>query len=661
MISRFANVTATQHVASSHYLYDDMGRVRQLVHSTSTTAPALYSWGSGPLAGYRYTYDNASRITSLYSYADGSTDYSYDTVDQLYYADNSTIDDDSYTYDANGNQFGHLAGAIGINNQLIYDGTYNYEYDAEGNRQRRVEIATSAVTDYQWDHRNRLTSVRDSTSNTVTEDWGYREGSMSATYYTSATVRPAPEGSAIIVSIVSTAPSLTYTLVNRSATSGSDYAVDPNYANGQIEVPPWQTVELRLPTFANTSGETTESFEIQISDGSGQIILEADIFDLTLAQSVDYKYDAFNQLIRRTLDADGAGSGTATDTFFSHNNGQINLQFDGNAASDLTDRYLWGPHVDQLLADETVTSLTSAGNVQWPLADHLGTVRDIADRNESTGVTTITNHRRYDSFGNLQSESNAAVDLLFGFTGRAFDETTGLQNNLNRWLDPKTGNWLSEDPIGFSGGDPNLYGYVGNSPTNSTDPTGLVVAGDYPPIPPGHPDETPHGEWGTLFYLLEGFNATEQEFARAGCMRLAGLRLGTADVSGPIWRFTFPHMAPGALLFDNLRDAENAAQALARTGKEVRIFAVQSNGPLKAPPPGFTRPKGTEIHPSQIDLSFHYNFATRHFCGGKDVWEWMNDADGTIVHSAVLPGMTTTIYAVIVVNPANPHLPKRSP
>jgi RHS repeat-associated protein len=124
------------------------------------------------------------------------------------------------------------------------------------------------------------------------------------------------------------------------------------------------------------------------------------------------------------------------------------------------------------------TSLTSAGNVLWPLADHLGTIRDIADRDESTGVTTVTNHRRYDSFGNLISETNAAVDELFGYTGRMFDESTGLQNNLNRWYDPKTGNWISEDPIGFQGGDANLSRYLNNSPTHFIDPNGLEVAGD---------------------------------------------------------------------------------------------------------------------------------------------------------------------------------------
>lgn len=68
------------------------------------------------------------------------------------------------------------------------------------------------------------------------------------------------------------------------------------------------------------------------------------------------------------------------------------------------------------------------------------------------------NHIACDAFGNVASETNASVDHLFGYTGRAFDESTGLQNNLNRWYDATTGLWMSEDPIGFSAGDPNFIG-----------------------------------------------------------------------------------------------------------------------------------------------------------------------------------------------------------
>jgi len=83
------------------------------------------------------------------------------------------------------------------------------------------------------------------------------------------------------------------------------------------------------------------------------------------------------------------------------------------------------------------------------------------------------NHLIYDAFGNVTSESNPTVDSLFLFTARPFDADTGLQNNLNRWYDASVGRWLSEDPIGFNGGDGNLYRYVGNCPTVSRDAVGL--------------------------------------------------------------------------------------------------------------------------------------------------------------------------------------------
>jgi len=39
--------------------------------------------------------------------------------------------------------------------------------------------------------------------------------------------------------------------------------------------------------------------------------------------------------------------------------------------------------------------------------------------------------------------------------------------------DPLVGRFLEEDPDGFAAGDPDLYRYVGNHPTNATDPSGL--------------------------------------------------------------------------------------------------------------------------------------------------------------------------------------------
>ena len=98
----------------------------------------------------------------------------------------------------------------------------------------------------------------------------------------------------------------------------------------------------------------------------------------------------------------------------------------------------------------------------------------MAEYDDTTNTTSVANHIVYDAFGSKQTETNAAIDTLFGYTGRAFDEETGLQNNLNRWYDSTTGRWISDDPIGFAAGDANLYRYVGNSPTDLIDPTGNV-------------------------------------------------------------------------------------------------------------------------------------------------------------------------------------------
>jgi RHS repeat-associated protein len=268
-----------------------------------------------------------------------------------------------------------------------------------------------------------------------------------------------------------------YYVEDVSAVSGVNYT-DPNSTNSSS----WALVgagDQIIFSTANLSGNSgTLSFKIHVRAvdyPAEEVVVEADIYDRdeVVIQFVDYAYDVYNQLVRRTLDDDGpGGENEPADTFYSYQDGQIALQFDSATATYPSHRYLWNPAaVDQLLADEKVTSAV-AGAVLWPLADHMGTIRDLASYNSTTNTTTIENHRVYDSFGNLVSETNAAVDELFGYTGRLFDEATGLQNNLNRWYDAKTGRWMSEDPIGFLAGDTNLYRYVLNRPLTLVDPSG---------------------------------------------------------------------------------------------------------------------------------------------------------------------------------------------
>ncbi len=81
----------------------------------------------------------------------------------------------------------------------------------------------------------------------------------------------------------------------------------------------------------------------------------------------------------------------------------------------------------------------------------------------------------YDSFGNILSDTKPAFSVL-GFAGGLCDSDTGLVRFGYRDYDPETGRWTSKDPIGFDGGDADLYGYCGWDPVNWVDEFGLETA-----------------------------------------------------------------------------------------------------------------------------------------------------------------------------------------
>jgi RHS repeat-associated protein len=137
-IARYADVAGTQLVVTSSYAYDDQGRLKSLVHAKSTNTLAQYDW----------TFDAAGRITDFDSLVDGSVTYNYDDTGQVTgadydYAANSPADS-NYAYDANGNRTSvDDDGTIstyntGDHNRILTDGTYDYLYDAEGNRIKKT-------------------------------------------------------------------------------------------------------------------------------------------------------------------------------------------------------------------------------------------------------------------------------------------------------------------------------------------------------------------------------------------------------------------------------------------------------------------------------------------------------------------------------------------
>ena len=99
-----------------------------------------------------------------------------------------------------------------------------------------------------------------------------------------------------------------------------------------------------------------------------------------------------------------AVSGTSTEReAYVYDGENIVLKFHnatGNALTnaDLSRRFLNGPAVDQVFAEEVVSGATSV-ETRWLLADNEGTIRDVATY--GSGTTTVQDHLVYDAFGNV--------------------------------------------------------------------------------------------------------------------------------------------------------------------------------------------------------------------------------------------------------------------
>ncbi|WP_062154553.1 RHS repeat-associated core domain-containing protein [Beggiatoa leptomitoformis] len=85
----------------------------------------------------------------------------------------------------------------------------------------------------------------------------------------------------------------------------------------------------------------------------------------------------------------------------------------------------------------------------------------------------IAQRLNYDAFGNIIEDTNPEFQP-FGFAGGLYDVDTKLTRFGARDYEAETRRWTSKDPIGFAGGDSNLFGYVANDPVNWVDESGLV-------------------------------------------------------------------------------------------------------------------------------------------------------------------------------------------
>ncbi|MEW4451991.1 RHS repeat-associated core domain-containing protein [Bremerella sp. JC817] len=416
----------------NNYAYDYYNRMTQVTQGGQVGGNAV----AEKRVDFAYDAEDKGQFTSITRYADlagtdlvATTTYGYDNADQI--TSITHTDGSSST----------LAG-------------YTYAYD-EGNRLTAFSVYGHSAedADYSYDDTDQLTGA-DRTGTTGDESYTYDEnGNRTGGGYSTGDNNQLLSDGAF----------------NYTYDDEGNRLTKTNISTGEVIEYTWDYRNRLVSITSKTSGGT-------------------------VAHEVDYTYDIFNRRIVKTIDADGAGAGTAIEEIYIYDGlreergaagDHMLLRFD--EAEDLTDRYLYGANVDQILASEEVTSTASAGDVLWALTDHLGTVRDVVDYDSGTDTTTVQNHLAYEAYGNITSETNSSIDFLFAFTGRERDGESDLQYNRARYYDAAVGRWTGEDPLGFEAGDENLSRYAGNSVLHFADPSGNAVTFGNPPKVPTNP------------------------------------------------------------------------------------------------------------------------------------------------------------------------------
>ena len=326
------------------------------------------------------------------------------------------------------NSFGELTGYAASSEGARLMGLF-YTRDADGRISNKTEIRGFHITTYaySYDPAGRLVAVSQNGIPVSSYSYDSNSNRLSATT-SSGTVNA------------------TYDAQDRLLTYGA--ATYTYTANGELAT---QTV-----------GARTTSYQYDVLGNLVSITLPS-------GKAISYVVDAENRRVGKLVD------GTLVEGFL-YDGGRIVAQLDWRNAV-----------VSQFIYASSATSpdyMVSWGVMYRIFSDERGSPRLVV--NASTGV--IAEQISYDEFGNVLGDTNPGF-LPFGFAGGLYDQDTKLVRFGARDYDPSTGRWTAKDPIGFNGGDTNLYGYVIADPINLLDPGGTdsyrADAGTPPPAEPG--------------------------------------------------------------------------------------------------------------------------------------------------------------------------------
>ena len=310
-----------------------------------------------------------------------------------------------------------------------------------------------------YDNANRLTTIVQSTS-TVAIGYDDADRRTSVTYPNTNSITYAYNVASELTTVTykkgaTTLGTLTYTYDaagNRIKTGGT-------FARSNIP-PALASTTYNANNQQTTFGVATETYDLNgnlvtFTDASGTTTYTCNARNQLTGISktgltASFTYDSFGRRTGKTINA--------TTTNFVYDG--LNPVQEKNGAT-VTANLLTGLGIDEFF------TRTDGVGVRSLLPDALGSTVALGD-----GTGTLQTQYTYEPYG-MTTQTGLASTSSYKFTGRE-DDGTGLAYYRARYYHPRLQRFISEDPIGFIGGDVNLYAYVENSPLQFSDRMGFI-------------------------------------------------------------------------------------------------------------------------------------------------------------------------------------------